>query len=242
MANYASRTGILWYAQSTIAEQCELSVDTLQRRIAELETDGFLTKTERQHQNGKKGGRYFYRLMMLAETPTIGYGEPDEAEAFMAESMPQIAVSFIKTTPQPDLNLTANSEEPYRTPAVLNATLNPSLDKPSKKNSGLAPVDDWPEDHFELFWEKYPPGRKTSKKAVREKLAKIRKRGVSFAAIMAGVARYVATAPEPKYTKAPEAWLNQECWDGEAPAGPNGGGPRKPTAFEIANGKFRSDQ
>lgn len=78
------------------------------------------------------------------------------------------------------------------------------------------PTDDWPENYLDVFWSKYPPGRKTGKKAVAAKLAGIRKRKeVTFATIMLGVTRYAESGVDPKYTKAPEVWLNKGCWDDE---------------------------
>lgn len=122
--------------------------------------------------------------------------------------------------------------------------------EPKDKNSGLAPVDDWPVDFFEQFWKKYPPGRKTSKKEAKLKLEKIRKKGdheghpVTFGQIMTGLDRYIASKPDPQFTKAPEVWLNKECWAGEAPPtpGPGKGPGGGLTLFQIASGDFSGDQ
>lgn len=95
------------------------------------------------------------------------------------------------------------------------------LKKESKKESTRPAVprdkpDDWPENFLDAFWEKYPAGRKSGKKAVLMKLTGIRKRSeVSFTRLMEGVQRYVASKPDPRFTKAPEVWLNKGCWDDE---------------------------
>lgn len=243
LANYASKNGLCWPAQSSIAKQTEQSIDTLQRRLDELEEAGFLTRVERPAQNGKKGGKYLYQLQMKAETPTIN-DEEDDLEA--PETTPQAAARSGPTTPQLALDHTANEAEPHRTPAVLTVTLEPSRLEPSK-NSGLAPVDDWPDDFFELFWSKYPPGRKTSKKEVRLKLEKIRKSGdhkkrpVSFVKIMLAVRSYAHSGIKPEFTKAPEVWLNKECWEGETPvsSSPAATGDEEFSMFDIASGAHR---
>jgi len=111
--------------------------------------------------------------------------------------------------------------------------------KESKKDSDvpdvpgtIEPKDDWPDDYLGVFWFQFPVGRKTGKKAVGLKLGRIRKsREVAFADLMAGVARYAGTNPDPKYTKSPEVWLNKGCWADEysnqggenGKAGGNGG-------------------
>ena len=107
----------------------------------------------------------------------------------------------------------------------------------SDKGVGLNVVDDWPEDYFERFWMRYPPGRKTEKKAVEAKLVRIRRdREVTFAKLMAGLDRFVGTRPDPKFTPAPLVWLNRGRWDDEyALGGGNGGEPL--SMIDIAAGR-----
>jgi hypothetical protein len=81
-------------------------------------------------------------------------------------------------------------------------------------------VDDWPNDHGDLFWKAYP--RKTEKLAAMKKLATLRKSGiVTFSDLIAGVGRYAVSVSntEPKYIKQPTTWLNAGCWADELPEG-----------------------
>jgi uncharacterized protein YdaU (DUF1376 family) len=95
-------------------------------------------------------------------------------------------------------------------------------------NKSVRTSDDWPKDYFDKFWDLYPPGRKTEKKAVAAKLAKIRRyREVTFRTLMDGVARYVAIKPDPQYTKSPLVWLNKGCWDDEIIKGEYKNGTKK---------------
>jgi hypothetical protein len=110
----------------------------------------------------------------------------------------------------------------------------PAAPKPAKVP---AVQDDWPVDYGEQFWVRYPPGRKSGKKAVLAKLATIRKnREVTFARLMDGLSRYVESMPDPKYTKGPLVWLNQGCWDDEPPPASQRG--RELTMADIARGNF----
>ena len=108
-----------------------------------------------------------------------------------------------------------------------------------EKSPDFTVVDDWPEDFFDRFWQRYPPGRKTEKKEVLAKLLRVRRdREVTFAKLMAGVDRFVATNPDPKFTKAPLVWLNKGCWDDEFTLGTNDTRAGS-TMFDIAAGRHK---
>lgn len=217
IANYADDRGRCWPSQATIAKQSEQSVDTIQRRIKDLERAGLLSRVERPEQNGKAGGRYFYQLSMI-----------NQSSIQDVETIPQSAARS-KTTPQIAENHAAKSQKPCRTVAAQTAILEPSFLEPSE---GIPPSD-WPSNYFDQFWERYPPGRKTEKRAVIEKLDRIKRDGeVTFSVLIAGVVRYADSRPEPKYTKAPLVWLNRGCWDDEIEP-PK---PERMSMFDIATG------
>ena len=98
LANYANEDGESWPSQQTIANQTEQSVDTVQRRLNDLEELGLVSRQEREGQNGKAGGKYFYRLNM--------------------QTTPQSAVWQESTTPQNAVDHTATSPKPHRTGAA----------------------------------------------------------------------------------------------------------------------------
>ena len=122
-------------------------------------------------------------------------------------------------------------------PALLNQEVSSGSDKaqkPEARSQKPAPtelfdvrdgdfanvVDDWPENYFDRFWKLYPPGRKGERQNVMVKLARIRRDGkVTFAKLMAGLSRYVATNPDPQFTPAPMVWLNKRRWDVEFVSG-----------------------
>lgn len=113
IASYADEHGHCWPAQSTVAKESDQSVDTVQRRIRDLEGIGLITREERPEQNGKAGGRYYYQLAM---TKKIQEEETTPHPAARSETTPQNE----PTTPQ-------TPPKPHRTVAVQTAILNPSL-------------------------------------------------------------------------------------------------------------------
>jgi hypothetical protein len=86
----------------------------------------------------------------------------------------------------------------------------PSIDRPL---SVAARVSNWPRDYREQFWAAYP--KKREQPYALKCLDKVRRSGeVTFAALMAGVARI--DRADPKFIKNPSTWLNRGCWtDGE---------------------------
>jgi hypothetical protein len=81
--------------------------------------------------------------------------------------------------------------------------------------------DDWPPNYFEVFWQGYP--KKVGKIGAAKALRAVRKRKiVTFAKLIAAVQAYAATS-DPNFTKNPQTWINDGCWDDE-PDGrkPNG--------------------
>lgn len=89
------------------------------------------------------------------------------------------------------------------------------IEKDSKEESSPAVGDDWPPDYADQFWSRYPPGRKYGKAKVIAKLMRVRRDGVTWATLMAGLDKFLATRPTPKYTPAPMVWLNDQRWDAD---------------------------
>jgi len=86
-------------------------------------------------------------------------------------------------------------------------------------------ADDWPADYETVFWKAYP--RKVGRKQARAKLRLVRQRGeVTFAALMAGVAKIPKA--DPQFIPHPTTWLNRGGWDDEEIQGVSNGhrGPR----------------
>ena len=229
IANYADEHGRCWPAQSTIAKQSEQSVDTVQRRIKDLEAAGLLTRQERPDQNGKAGGRFLYQLSMVQPADTLDI-----------ETTPHPAARS-KTMPQPTLNLAANPEKPCRTVAALTAILKPSRN-PSEEDS-----ISWPTDFEDQFWKRYP--RRIGKTAALRALTRVKKsNAVAWPTLMAALDKFAkwAATKEIQYVKHPATWLNAGCWDDEiSDAEFNVGGhdgPTGPTMFDIATGNHRKER
>lgn len=63
LANYADEEGVCWPGQATIARQTEMFVDSVQRRLRDLEAKGLIV---RERRNGRRGARTTdrYRLQL----------------------------------------------------------------------------------------------------------------------------------------------------------------------------------
>lgn len=75
--------------------------------------------------------------------------------------------------------------------------------------------DDWPADFRDQFWAAYP--NKVGKSAAINKLVLVRKAGIPWAVLVAGLDRYKRTKPPDRPWCNPLTWLNQGRWD-DAPA------------------------
>lgn len=82
-----------------------------------------------------------------------------------------------------------------------------------KINKGLALVEP---DGFEEFYTAYP--RKVGKPAALRAYRAALKRKAKHPDIMAGLARYMATRPDPRYIPYPATFLNQSRWEDQSDA------------------------
>ncbi len=74
------------------------------------------------------------------------------------------------------------------------------------------------EKAFDLFWERYPRGRKTDKARAREAFAKAARK-VPAATLIASAAEYAQSERgRGQYVKMPATWLNGECWNDDREA------------------------
>lgn len=75
LANYADDDGICWPSQARIARETEQSVDSIQRRLRDLESAGLI---ERQRRNGRYGARitdrYHLRMGPGPQSADSGHG------------------------------------------------------------------------------------------------------------------------------------------------------------------------
>lgn len=91
-------------------------------------------------------------------------------------------------------------------------------------------ADDWPDDHQQRFWNRYP--HKVGKPKALAKLNAARKRGVSWLVLMAGLERYIRDKPADRAWLNPETFLNQERWADQPAMVRSTGPPRGPQGFE----------
>ncbi len=101
-------------------------------------------------------------------------------------------------------------------------------------------VTDWPADYAEQFWRLYP--RRVARKPALRALDAIRRAGVSFEVIMAGLRQYAGeqAGTNPKFIAHAATWLNEERWNDE----PNTYKPkgRPGEGFQITDPTLRQRQ
>lgn len=98
---------------------------------------------------------------------------------------------------------------------------NPLTPKPSSKNSfGARDFGDWPDDFQAGFWAIWP--HKVGKPAAMKALDRVRRNGVSFAALMSGVNRYIQGKPADRSWMNPATFLNGDRWEDQPASEANG--------------------
>lgn len=95
--------------------------------------------------------------------------------------------------------------------SVVSETM-PETDTESeqKETREDALVDDWPSNYRDVFWERYP--NKAGKKPALKKIHQIRRQGVAWREIIAGLEQYIRTKPPDREWMNPLTFLNQERW------------------------------
>lgn len=92
--------------------------------------------------------------------------------------------------------------------------------------------DDWPTDYPRQFWTAYPDGiNKNNFGAMAGELGRLRKEGVAWTSIIAGLKVY-QFRDDPKYREAPHNWLRNKSFE-KAPT-PKERKPYQPTPEELA--------
>lgn len=102
--------------------------------------------------------------------------------------------------------------------------------------------DGWPKDCRDQFWADWP--HKVGKPKAMESLDRVRRQGVPFEQVMAGVRRYVRDKPPDRPWLNPATFLNQARFDDQpAPVSTSVYRPEKPNdrkaTFTAALDKFR---
>lgn len=125
--------------------------------------------------------------------------------------------------------------------AALHASGNASISISTKESiiseSILPSLFDWPKDHAEVFWSRYP--LKVGRKKALEALEKVRKVHIPWPRLLEGLDRYAASVAgkEPKYIKHATTWLNGAHWDDVIPQ-TNGYHPKLPPPDPSVAGFF----
>lgn len=180
-------------------------------------------RSEKRATAGKMGGR----------PKSLADNDPDKAKGFRDESkaeapnpipIPSPIDSLLPTvvgSQLPDGNSEGErgrareAADASRGDAVGEPGDRPDSD-PSKQAATKAaePVDDWPKDYREKFWNAYPV--KVAKRKAFGQLETLRNgRKVRFSDLMAGLERYKRTKRHDREWCHPTTWLSQGRWEDE---------------------------
>ena len=196
VANYSDETNKAWPSLGRLAKDTAFDRSTISRALKKLDELGYISRESRLRDDGSRSSDMIFLAIGAVQRGSCAKQHPP------------------LTAP---LGVGAECDGGSGTAPPLEPSLNLQPKPPLKsKKVALRAPDDWPSDFGEKFWKKYPAGRKTGRLAVIGKLAAVRRRGnVLWATIDAGLDRYIASNPDPEFTKGPLVWVNQGCWDDE---------------------------
>lgn len=222
LADYADEAWSCFPGQATLAAETELSERSVRRQLAELEADGFITRTERRRDNGYRTSD---RIVLCgantsAEQPAKSAGwSPDNGDR---SHRPMTTVS----------PATVAGQEPTGEPAAEPAVANEPRAQVTPHGQGElipAPLRATPPSAtwnlaWDAFWDAYP--RKAGKLDAHKAWQQALRRGADPAQIVAGARRYAEDPNrEDAYTAHPATWLRRGSWD-DGPLPERGGAPR----------------
>lgn len=150
LANYADEFGVCWPGQARLANETDQSVDSVQRRLIDLEGLGLLSRSPRaRRNNGRYGGDiYTLHLPSVSRRPSPQAAKSNQDEIASAlQTKPQSAVRTgpqvaAPSTPQNqgDQAATVRSlDEPSIEPSPLNPPIAPNHDEALERACRLRP-------------------------------------------------------------------------------------------------------
>ena len=242
ISRYINRgTGQAWPTQGTLAKDTRMSRRGVQLCINSLAKHGHLFVVA-----GKgRGLRSTYE--MIIHTPDdeekANYGSPYEEK----KGERQCAFSGVEKaneTHEKANGATKKGERPFAQNSLKEPfdelfeieSISPALKStppvgsksslPSKEKSSF-------DEAFESLWRAFP--KRIARPAARRAWDAAIRHGADPQHIIAGALRYAAerTGQDPKFTKHPATWLNNECWLDEAAPAPTPAPAHRPAAANV---------
>jgi Helix-turn-helix domain len=216
------KTGDCFPSQKHISEVLGQTERSIRSHLAELESDGFVTREYRYDRHGHRTSDS-YTLHFDVKEPTGKHASGSLPENMLPvgdASLPEKSDGLPEKIELTTGNLLSGTvDEPESITGIV---------EPEKKESAVADapalalvpadvitaelVDPIETEFNESFWPRYPKkhGRKDALKAY----IKARKRA-TLAQIMSGLDTYIHTKEDWRQWKDPAAWLNGERWNDE---------------------------
>jgi uncharacterized protein YdaU (DUF1376 family) len=196
-----------------IAGRCNQTVKTFTKALAELLDAGKLTLRDGRICNARAAAE-----LSFVEKNRENAGKGGKTRAFREKARENERSAASK----PLENKDAPQAPLEAVPSLKDET---RLDKTVEKEATPLPLlvtDDFPDDGFEQWWKIQP--NKVAKPAAEKAFNKVRKlKLATYAQLMGGLLRYIATKPEHYDWCHPTTWLNQGRWaDQPAPTADRG--------------------
>ncbi len=131
LANYADREGVCWPSYESLAEQCEISKNTIIRCIAALVDGGLLTREVRHTKNGKQTSNSYTLAMPMRQGYQVGTLPYPE---LWVPPLPIAMGTTYEPSLEPPLNIELGADAPSGPKKEV-------LKKAEKKGTRL--VNDW---------------------------------------------------------------------------------------------------
>ena len=132
LGNRADQDGVCWPSQARLADEGEMSADTVQRSLKRLEEAGFIRRSRSLKTRGRKG--YVYQLMMphVVGEKAAQSGLPKIAEQKQAQNAAVSGVPSKQSRPHKPASLPRTERPKYPAQSGLESSLESSIE-PSMK-------------------------------------------------------------------------------------------------------------
>lgn len=245
IADYADEHGECWPSRRQLADDTNQSVETISRRLRDLEQAGYIERTERTRDNGSRTSDHIRLLMGRAadtpprqsdDAPLVNLTRPpcqsDEAPLVTGDEAP----SSLLTRPEPSIEPSEGNIPPN---PPLGGVARVSSEEKGKEASGEA------ETAFDAFIAAYPSDPSHAPHEARRPWSRLSQ--AERAKAMMALPRYVDLVRSSKrLLRSPASYLRSRWWETIDLAKPSASAlaaaPREMDAVSRAVAWARSDQ
>ena len=205
LAERCNERPVCWPSLDLLAAETEQSKSTVQRKLDDLESAGFITRT-RHAMPGvtRRGAPNEYRLHVDQVVRLTTRDERPDQVVNPTDQVVKSGDQVVTTVTTEVPVLEEPLEEPVENPPTPHGLV--LISPPHPVPSGEGAITD-----FDRFWAEYP--NRVDKAMARKAWVKALSRGAEPEVLIAGAARYASWGGLPDTPKYPATWLNNDCWE-----------------------------